>query len=61
MKTEIVEILKGHFKGQSAYVTYKEPESNYLRCTPVYGDPLLSLEFKYSGVRFNEEHNERDQ
>lgn len=51
-ETKIVEIITGKYTGQKAYVTYEKKDENYLRVTPVNGDPLKSVQLNYQEVRF---------
>jgi len=39
---KMIEFTEGNLAGEKAYVTYDDGE--YLRVTPVNGDPLLSIE-----------------
>lgn len=43
MKTKTITFTEGTLAGEKAYVTYEEGD-DYLRVTPVNGDPLCSIE-----------------
>ena len=51
--TKMIEFTEGNLAGEKAYVTYEEGE-DYLRVTPVNGDPLISIELSRKQGGFKE-------
>lgn len=49
--TKRIEFTRGPLKGQQAFVTYEEG-ADYLRVTPVEGDPLTSIELSRASGGF---------
>ena len=52
MQTKVIEFTDGTMKGVKAYVTHEE--SQYMRVTPIDGDPLWSLEVDKKKTAYKE-------
>jgi hypothetical protein len=50
--TKMVRINEGVHGGQLAYVTYDVPGDDFIRATPVGGDPMVSVEFHRDQVEY---------
>lgn len=50
MQTKRIEFTDGKLTGKQAFVTYEDDD--YLRVTPVDGDPLVSIDLFYSAGGF---------
>lgn len=43
-ETKLVLFTEGPLTGEKAYITFEDLDGDYLRVTPISGDPLLSIE-----------------
>lgn len=59
-ETKMIEFTEGELAGQKAYVTFEEGD-DYLRVTPVNGDPLSSIELSRKRGGFKELKNKQQE